>query len=99
MSWHKDGITERILNSMLQKAVMLTERNPYMEEHFKDGEEVVLYDLAHLEKLPELVVSLLESEKRRAAIAERGYQKALASHTWNCRAEELIGIAETDSMT
>lgn len=94
MSWHKDGITERILNSMLQKAVVLTERNPYMEEHFKDGEDVALYDLAHLEKLPELVVNLLENEKCRVDIAERGYQKALASHTWDCRAKELIGIAE-----
>ena len=94
MSWHKDAVTERILNSMLQKAVVLTERNPYMEEAFEEGEEVVLYSLDRLEQLPELVTSLLSDEARLSDIAERGCRKALTAHTWDCRAEELLEILD-----
>ncbi len=94
MSWHKNALTERILNSMLQKAVVLTERNPYMEEEFEEGREVVFYDLARLEKLPELVSSLLGDEKRLRDIAERGYQRAKSSHTWDCRVGEFLALLD-----
>lgn len=90
MAWHKDAITERIINSMLQKAVVLTERNPYLEEHFKDNADIVFYDLAHIDRLPAMVKSLLDQPQKRQAIAQSGYEKALAHHTWNRRAEELL---------
>lgn len=92
MSWHKNAITERITNSMLQKAVVLTERNPYLEKHFLDGQEIIFYDLAHLERLPKLVSSLLSSSENTNAIGESGCQKALQFHTWDCRAEEFLQI-------
>ena len=81
MTWHKDAITERILNAMLQKAAVLTERNPYMEEHFSDGKDVLLYDLDQLSALPELVRSALsdpaafpDRTKRLSKCPYRPYQ-------------------------
>lgn len=97
MSWHKNAVTERILNSMLQKAAVVTERNPYMESEFEEGAEVLFYDLAHLEELPALVSSLLGDEKRLRDIADRGWQKARSSHTWDCRAGELLEILDERS--
>lgn len=97
MSWHKDAITERILNSMLQKAVVATERNPYMEASFSSGEDLILYDLSTLDTLPDQIHNLLENPNLLSHIAERGYQKAHISHTWNQRAIELLDIACEDS--
>lgn len=90
MAWHKNAITERIVNSMLQKAVVLTERNPYLEEQFEDNVDIAFYDLAHIDRLPAMVKALLDQPQKRQSIAQSGYEKALAHHTWNCRAKELL---------
>lgn len=92
MTWHKDGITERILNSMLQKAVVLTERNPYMEEAFCDGKDVLLYDLDKLNELPKIIQNTLPYPEKLSAIAKNGYLNALENHTWDSRAKEFIHI-------
>lgn len=92
MTWHKCGITERILNSMLQKAVVLTERNPYMESAFSDGNDILFYDLDNLNELPALVQHILSNPKQLSAIAENGYGNALANHTWDARAKAFLDI-------
>lgn len=97
MSWHKNAITERIINSMLQKAVVLTEKNPYLENQFEDGQDIMYYELDHLEKLPKIISSLLESEQELTEIGERGYKKALKKHTWCYRADEMLDIIRQDS--
>lgn len=92
MSCHKDAVTERILNSMLQKAAVCTERNPYLEEQFRDGQDIIFYEIAHLERLPGMVASYLGSPDKLAEIGEEGFQKARQFHTWESRAEEFLGI-------
>ena len=99
MSCHKNAITERIANSMLQKAVVCTERNPYLESQFEDGKDILFYDLADLEKLPGRIKGLLESERREErlkTIGENGCRKAMKWHTWDCRAKEIVEMARED---
>lgn len=98
MTWHKNAITERIINSMLQKSAVLTERNPYLEEEFRENENILFYDFAKLDELPGRIHSLLACPEQLAAIGERGYEKALCSHTWDCRAEELLTITQQDAL-
>lgn len=97
MSWHKDAITERILNSMLQKAVVITERNPYICEEFDDDKDIILYDLAHLDALPIRIKSLLSDANSCKQIAHNAYNKASSYHTWDNRALQLISFAELDT--
>lgn len=97
MSWHKDAMTERIANCLLQKAAVLTEQNPYLEEQFENGKEIVFYKLAKIQELPSRIRSLLSSPGQIEAIGEAGYQKAIQSQTWDCRARELLEIARQDS--
>jgi len=97
MSWHKDAVTERILNSMLQKTVVITERNPYICEEFIENEDIVLYDLDKLYQLPDKLYQLLSDSKTCNTIAENGYQKAAQSHTWNSRAKQLIALIDKNS--
>ena len=98
MSWHKDAITERILNSMLQGCAVVTEENPYMKEAFLPNREVVLYQLSHLDALPRLITSLLRNPDKLRSISKQGYEKARQNHTWNCRAKELLAIVEEDTI-
>lgn len=97
MTWHKDGFTERIANAMLQKAVAVTDKTTYLADNFTDGEELVLFELGDLSELPVRVKELLADEKKRSRIAQAGYEKAAASHTWSCRAAELLEIIEEDA--
>lgn len=96
MRWHKDGFTERIANSMLQKAAVISDRTTCLEKNFVNGEDILLFDLGHLEELPEKITELLHDERKRARIAENGYQKAIKFHTWQNRAEEMLQLIEED---
>ena len=90
MSCHKNAITERIANSMLQKAAVCTERNPYLESQFQDGVDILFYDLSHLTELPGRIAGLLKDEKQLKMIGENGCRKAKKLHTWECRADRLV---------
>lgn len=96
MTWHKDGFTERIANAMLQKSAVVTDRTAYLEKNFVDGEELLLFDLAHLDELPGRIKELLAEEQKRSRIAQRGYEKALRQHTWHQRAEKILEWIEED---
>ena len=87
-AWFKDGCCERIFNTMLQKAVCLTDDSVYLREQFTDGKDIVFYSLSALNKLPELVNGLLQNPARMQRIADCGYDNASAHHTWaHCAAE------------
>lgn len=93
MSWHKAGMTERVANIMLSGAVCLSDETEYLKTHFAEGEQIVCYDLEHLEELPQKIEELLRDEKR-AKIAYEGYRAAACGHTWDHRAVELIKMTE-----
>lgn len=90
MAWHKDGMTERIVNSMLAGAVCLTDGTKYIKEHFSDQENIALYSLTELERLPSIIKQLLSDDESRTKIAKAGYDYAIVNDTWDRRAEEII---------
>lgn len=93
MSWHKAGMTERIANIMLSGAVCLTEETVYLQEHMREGEEIVTFRLDCLEELPDKVKNLLEDAGRREKIVANAYRRAVEEYTWERRAEELIELS------
>lgn len=94
MSWHKGGMTERIANAMLNKAVCVTDKSSYIERNFCDGENIVMFDLENIEVLPDRIKELLleEGTAKCQEIAEAAYEKALSSHTWEDRAKDFMEI-------
>jgi hypothetical protein len=94
MSWHKDGMTERIANSMMNRSVVLTDPSTYLTEHYADDREIVYYHLTRLDELPEKINRLLSDDNYREAIAENGYKTAAAHDTWDNRAEEFLEILD-----
>jgi len=79
---------------MLQKAVIVTERNPYICEEFVENEDLVLYDLANLNTLPGKIHTLLTHEKLRAAIADDAYNNSLQKHTWDNRVSQFLKLLD-----
>lgn len=92
MSWHKDGLTERILNSMLAGTVVVSDRTTHLEEEFVDGEDIILFNLANISQLPGRIKGLLSDDERLAKIAANGKKKVEQKHLWIHRAKELLGI-------
>lgn len=90
MSWHKDGMTERILNSMLCQSVVVSDRSLALEEFFSDGEELLLFSLKEMDHLPDMLKELLQDESRMRQITAKGYQKAYEEHSWIRRAKQLL---------
>ena len=96
MTWFKDGTHDRVFNGMMQGAVAVSDTSGYMKEEFcgfkngtEDDRELVMFELEEMDKLPELVKEVLENPQKAQAIADRGYEKAKKSHTWEARALEL----------
>ena len=92
MTWHKDGMTERIIHSMLCGAVCVSDESRYLRTHYQDGAEVALFSLQETEKLPALIRSLLSDSEKREAMAEKAYVHALREETWEQRVDELLRL-------
>ena len=94
MAWHKGGFTERMANSMLAGAVLLTDETSYHREEFLNGRECVMFSLKTLNTLPEKVKDILLDDTKRNAIARNGYIYAKKNHTWDIRAEEMLSLID-----
>jgi spore maturation protein CgeB len=73
---------------------LLTERLPHLERYFELGREVAVYDGP--DDLVEQVGYWLSHDSERAAVAEAGYRRVLAEHTYDHRFEEIfrrLGLA------
>ena len=95
MTWFKDGAHDRVFNGMLSGAVAVTDSSKYMREEFVSSEDIdetrddlVMFELEQIGKLPEKIKYLLNNFDKSQQIADRGYKKAF-EHTWSARAREL----------
>ncbi|WP_026662604.1 glycosyltransferase [Butyrivibrio proteoclasticus] len=88
MTWHKDSITERVLDSMMAGAIAVSDQTMALRESFVEGKEILLYSLAGVDRLPNIIKANLDNEK----LAQRGQEKAMEDHTWKDRARQLLDI-------
>lgn len=92
MSWHKGGFTERIANMLLCGTAAVSDKSLYLTEHFKDGDDIVLFDLKEPHKLAERVKEVLSNETLRQSIAKAGMEKGLCEHTWKQRTQQFLKL-------
>ena len=81
---------------MLQKALVITDKTAYLENNFTDGEDILLFDLNHLQEIPARIKELLTCEEKRKRIADNGFKKALQQHTWKNRVVKILEMIEED---
>lgn len=95
MSWHKDGLTERVLNAMLCQSVVISDKSTGLEETFVNGKDIVLFDLTNLKMLPTIVKNLLADHKKLQEISINGYNQAVQNHLWAHRAMNLLQLLDS----
>lgn len=96
MPWFKDGAHDRVFNTMLNGALLVTDDSIYLREILQDGENCILYTIKDIDRMPERVKELLADEKKLQRIIDKGYETAKRSHTWAHRADFLSGLIEDD---
>lgn len=94
MPGFKAGFQERIADAMLNGAVSVTDTSRYIENQFKDGENLVVYQLDKLEELPQKIFDLLENEEWATQIAAEGRRLAAEKHTWKQRVQNIAALIE-----
>ncbi len=95
MPWFKEGLHDRIMNSMLNGAVSVSDSSLAIEEEFTNQETICLYQLEETKKLPEQIEDLLTHENVASDIAQASRQFCLEHHTWANRAKTLHKTIET----
>ncbi|MCR5665502.1 MAG: glycosyltransferase [Eubacterium sp.] len=81
-SWFKAGAHDRIFNGMLEGACVLTDTSSYLNEQFTHERELCFFELEEIGSLGTYADRLLSDSAKMQQIADRGYQAALAAHTW-----------------
>lgn len=92
MSWHKAGMTERIIEIMMAGSVCLTDETTYLKNHFSQMENIVMFQLDRLDELPDLIAQILNDRKLQQEITGNAYRKVLEEHTWDVRAREFLQL-------
>lgn len=96
--WFKAGTHDRIFNTLLQHSLPLTDSSRWVDMNFKDGQDIVLYDLKHLEHLPDIAEQMLKDSARAEQIIQNGYEKVRQNFTWsNCADWILSSYSEKAS--
>lgn len=99
MPWFKEGTHDRIFNTLLQHSLPLTDSSTWIDEHFTDGVDIALYDLDHLEQLPDIARGLLEDTSRAEAIIEKGYEKVLRNYTWSHCVDWILEVIQEGKLS
>ena len=96
MSWHKDSMTERIANMMLNHCVVVSDESDYLAAHYGNNTEndMILFDLEKISEIPDRIRYYLQHDTERDAMAERAYEKASFEETWEKRTGEIVKAIE-----
>ncbi|KAI4441711.1 glycosyltransferase family 1 protein [Schaedlerella arabinosiphila] len=92
--WFKSGTHDRIFNALLQHSLPLTDSSRWVDENFTNGEDIALYDLEYLEKLPEIVGELLRDTERAERMIQKDYEKTAKNLTWSNCADWILTAIE-----
>lgn len=90
MPWFKNGSHERIFNGMLAGGVVVTDYSSYLEDTFIHGEDILIYDLLDMDKLPDYAEKIIFDRDYAHYIACNAQKKILENHMFINRAIEII---------
>lgn len=87
--WFKRGCSEKNLDSMLNGALCVTDRSEYLSEHYRDGYNIVYFDLNNPSQMAADVRWLLDNPDAAEQIAAKGYETAKRYDTWFNRYDRI----------
>jgi len=83
MPWFKDGAHDRVYNSIMCGAVVVTNSSEYMMEDLHDGQELYTYDISDMSVVAQIVGEILEDERGCEELRTRAYDVVSSGHTWD----------------
>jgi spore maturation protein CgeB len=90
------GVNLRIFEAVAAGCFLLTDHCDEIEALFQPGKEIETFRSSR--ELAEKVRYYLENEDERLAIARRGHERFLASHTWPVRIRQMLAHMNIDSL-
>lgn len=87
-----NGSHERVLSSMLNKTMVISNVNYFDMNNIKNGESIIYYDVNNPQDLIDKVKFYLENDDERNYIINNAYDIVKEKHTWTNRAKQLIDI-------
>ena len=88
------GGHERVFTAMHAGAAVFSEQSAYYAEVFRDGVDLVTYDINQPGHIAAALAALTGDIPAQAAIARAGQARAVAEHSWTNRAAELIKVVQ-----
>ncbi len=89
------NVTPRVFEVPASGGFLLTNNIPQAAGFYEIGREMIVYDST--EELKRLIRYYLEHPEERAAIADKGYQRARKEHTYTHRLRQLLDTVNTGS--
>lgn len=86
------GVHDRVFAAMANRTACITERNEYMEKHFKEEENIMLFSIKDKTKLADVAEELLTNKAQRQRITENAYKEFKTKHSWDKRAQQFLEI-------
>lgn len=90
MPLFKAGSHDRIVTSMLNHSVSLSDTSLYLEKYFTNKKDIVLYSIDNVDSLLDAADLLMHHEALAEEIAENGFQTASRFHPWTNRMDILL---------
>lgn len=94
-AWIKNGGHERIFSGLCCGALVVTNKNVFMREHFTDGRDIAFYRYGHWDEVNNKVNAYLADPLLLEQVVERGRENVLRGHTWDHRAKVLVNELST----
>lgn len=86
----KYGSHERLFYGLASGASVVTDETLFNKGEFKQGEGVLFYKAWKSGEISSEIKELLKEPKKRIAAVEKGRQKVLEKHSWECRVDFLV---------
>ena len=77
---------------MLNGALCVSDKSEYLSEHYRDGDNIVFFDLDNPDQMANDVKWLLDNPDKAEVIARRGYETASKYDTWDNRFQYFIHV-------
>lgn len=88
------GGHERVFNSMINGAPVITDRSLFYDKAFEEGKDILTYSWTDLSKLPEKVHKYLNDTEALWNISQNARRKVQENYTWEHKAKQLIELYE-----
>jgi|694.fasta_scaffold21898_8 spore maturation protein CgeB len=86
----KNGTHERLFLGAACNCLMLTTDTLWIQNHFKIGQELLVYEPLKWADVNEKINYYLAHESERKEMAQKGRNKVMQNHTWDHRVREFL---------